>query len=182
MPARSQRKITVIAQDDQDKVKSLLDYIGQIGNGGHTFTIDVDPETSDTNKKFDWDGDGSDRIISVDSEEMEDEGGDEETPGAGELLAAEESALSIVDCMLAPGRKRKKAKKLEHHDEPDFLHQDIPDWVLQMSVAGLLDNLQSTDPAAYGQVESILTAFSASTDRRDRDALRFAANAHPYGT
>ena len=150
MPARPQRKITVIAQDDQDKIKSILDYIGQIGNGGHTFTIDVDPESSETNKKFDWDGDGSDRVVSVDSVEMESEGGGEdEPPDTGELLATEESALSIVDCMLAPGGKRKKAKKLEHHE-------DYPDWALNMSLRTFLEELERTNHEGYVAIEAIL--------------------------
>jgi len=62
---KNQHKIIAVTCIDVDnKLEDLINYIGKIGNPGHSFTIDVDPG-SDTNKKFGWDGDGSDRIIKV---------------------------------------------------------------------------------------------------------------------
>ncbi len=55
---------TVKCVDKEGTLKRLIEYIGKNGNGGHSFTIVVDPDGDDT-KSFGWDGDGSDRIISV---------------------------------------------------------------------------------------------------------------------
>lgn len=44
---------------------NIVNAIGECGNGGHTFDIIIDPDLSEEdggNKKFQWDGDGSDRV------------------------------------------------------------------------------------------------------------------------
>lgn len=51
-------------RDPDGKLKSLIEYIGKIGNVGHSFSIIVDPD-SDNEERFDWDGDGADSIRSI---------------------------------------------------------------------------------------------------------------------
>lgn len=57
--------IKVECRDVEDNLKNLLEYLKQIGNGGHSFEIVVDPDSKDHRKKFFWDGDGSDRIFDI---------------------------------------------------------------------------------------------------------------------
>lgn len=57
------KKIIVVECCDQDNnLENLLNYIKKNGNGGHSFTIVVDPDMKESTKRFSWDGDGSDRI------------------------------------------------------------------------------------------------------------------------
>ena len=56
----------VICDDQDGKLKALIEYIGKNGNGGHSFSIVVDPDMPGEGRKvFDWDGDGNDRIYEV---------------------------------------------------------------------------------------------------------------------
>ena len=50
--------------DRDGKLFELIKYIAKNGNGGHSFNIVVDPGT-ESERKFGWDGDGSDHIRSV---------------------------------------------------------------------------------------------------------------------
>lgn len=54
----------VHCRDIDGELKKLLEYIAKNGNGGHSFSIVVDPD-SDDEKKFYWDGDGGDYLQSV---------------------------------------------------------------------------------------------------------------------
>lgn len=62
---RKEKTIVIKCFDEDDELSSLIDYIKGIGNIGHSFEIIVDPDTSDYRKKFDWDGDGGDRINDI---------------------------------------------------------------------------------------------------------------------
>jgi hypothetical protein len=64
---------TITCHDDEGALKKLLEYIKEIGNGGHSFKIVVDPENKETMKEFGWDGDGSDKIESIKAEKKEEE-------------------------------------------------------------------------------------------------------------
>lgn len=57
----------VTCRDTEGTLKKLIEYIGSLGNTGHSFPIVVDPEvTAEEGKKtFHWDGDGSDRVEKV---------------------------------------------------------------------------------------------------------------------
>lgn len=59
------KKIEIIVRDRENNLEELLNYIKDIGNVGHSFSIIVDPENSSTKKNFDWDGDGLDYIKSI---------------------------------------------------------------------------------------------------------------------
>mgnify|MGYP001428853326 CR=1 FL=1 len=52
----------IYCRDTENQLKELIEYIAQIGNIGHSFSIVVDPNDSDYEKTFGWDGDGSDYI------------------------------------------------------------------------------------------------------------------------
>lgn len=56
--------ITIEARDREGVIKNLIEYCGEIGNDGHSFSIVVDP-SSDTEKSFGWDGNGGAYIKSV---------------------------------------------------------------------------------------------------------------------
>jgi len=56
--------ITIKCRDREGVIKKLIQYCGDIGNVGHSFSIVVDPG-SDTEKSFGWDGDGSTYLKSV---------------------------------------------------------------------------------------------------------------------
>lgn len=48
-----------------EQLTKIVNAIGECGNGGHTFDIIIDPDLSEADggsKKFQWDGDGSDRV------------------------------------------------------------------------------------------------------------------------
>jgi len=64
------KKITILCKDHDDKLSSLLEYIKRTGNIGHSFSIVVDPDDSKYKKEFGWDGDGADKIESIDSEDL----------------------------------------------------------------------------------------------------------------
>ena len=51
--------------DGEHELRKLIDYIGQIGKGGHSFDIVVDPGSKEDKRSFFWDGDGPDRIDSI---------------------------------------------------------------------------------------------------------------------
>lgn len=62
--------ITITARDLDDSLENLLEHIKVNGNGGHSFSIDVDPDGGkDQRQKFYWDGDGADYIKSVEVDE-----------------------------------------------------------------------------------------------------------------
>lgn len=56
---------TVECIDSDGRLKDLLTYIGENGNGGHSFDIVVDPGDKKNERHFFWDGDGADRINAV---------------------------------------------------------------------------------------------------------------------
>ena len=60
--------ITITCRDQDNTLVDLLNHIKKAGNVGHSFSIIVDPEGDDT-KKFGWDGDGSDYIKDIKTEE-----------------------------------------------------------------------------------------------------------------
>jgi hypothetical protein len=55
---------TITAKDPEGNLRDLLEYIKSLGNTGHSFEIVVDPNKDDE-KKFYWDGDGSDSIKNI---------------------------------------------------------------------------------------------------------------------
>jgi hypothetical protein len=57
---KSTKTITVTCRDLDDTLEQMLRYIKAVGNTGHTFSIVVDND-----KKFEWDGDGSDAIFEI---------------------------------------------------------------------------------------------------------------------
>lgn len=62
----NERKYYLVkCKDGEHELRKLIDYIGKIGNGGHSFNIVVDPGSKDDERHFFWDGDGPDRIDSI---------------------------------------------------------------------------------------------------------------------
>ena len=57
-------KYEILCRDVEGQLKELIEYIGENGNGGHSFSIVVDPG-DENEKKFFWDGDGGDFLKSV---------------------------------------------------------------------------------------------------------------------
>lgn len=62
---------TIEAVDKEDKIKNLLNYIMGIGNQKRSFEIVVAPGDESIEKKFDWDGTGTDKIKTVKSSKDE---------------------------------------------------------------------------------------------------------------
>lgn len=58
-------KIQIEANDGDGKLSALLNYIKHVGNIGHSFSIVVDPGDREHEKRFSWDGDGSDHINEI---------------------------------------------------------------------------------------------------------------------
>lgn len=56
--------INIEVNDPENTIISLLQAIKEIGNTGHGFDIILDP-TGDDKRSFYWDGDGGDKIISI---------------------------------------------------------------------------------------------------------------------
>jgi hypothetical protein len=74
-----EKKDTVIVKtSNPDQLKKILDCIQAVGNIGHTYEIVIDSEDNDDgsierykkkkDRTFEWDGDGSDHIDSVEIE------------------------------------------------------------------------------------------------------------------
>jgi len=59
------KKLIIECRDSENSIARLINYMGEIGNGGHSFGIIVDPDMKEYTKNFGWDGDGSDSIISI---------------------------------------------------------------------------------------------------------------------
>lgn len=66
----NKKKITLTVNDGEGAIEKLLRYIKEISDPGHSFTIDVDPDDPDCNKKFGIDGDGADRIFEIGVEKI----------------------------------------------------------------------------------------------------------------
>jgi hypothetical protein len=56
--------LTIQAHDPDGTLEKLLHAIQHAGNGGHSFSIVVDPDAGG-GEKFFWDGDGADRISDI---------------------------------------------------------------------------------------------------------------------
>jgi len=66
--AKEEREMVAKFSGNGDGAKSMADmlaYIGKTGGIGHSFEVVVDPGDPDYEKKFGFDGDGSDRVLSV---------------------------------------------------------------------------------------------------------------------
>jgi len=57
--------IEIKTRDVDGNLIKLISYIAENGNGGHSFEIIVDPETSEYKKEFCFDGDGPDYIKEI---------------------------------------------------------------------------------------------------------------------
>jgi len=67
--------ITIECNDTEGSLLKLLKCIQECGNAGHSFTIVVDPEEIENldKRKFGWDGDGSDKIMNIESTKINSE-------------------------------------------------------------------------------------------------------------
>lgn len=59
------KRLTIDCIDLDNSLEELINYIDTCGRGGHSFEILVDGV-----KKFYWDGDGSDSIVNIKSEQL----------------------------------------------------------------------------------------------------------------
>lgn len=104
------KKITIIANDNENTIVDLLNSIKRIGNGGHGFEIEMDKELASENEEsgikthFYWDGDGGDNIESISVEEAE---GDE----------AIDQDVQDEPGYLQPGINEAVDKKLNEYDD-----------------------------------------------------------------
>jgi len=64
-------RISIVCRDQENSLYKLLEYIRRIGNQGHSFDIVVDPDNSECKQNFSWDGDGSDKIFSIEKTSAE---------------------------------------------------------------------------------------------------------------
>ena len=62
------KRITIVCRDFESQLESLLRYIQSTAAIGHSFDIIVDPDDREFKKRFFIDGDGADKIVSVDVE------------------------------------------------------------------------------------------------------------------
>jgi hypothetical protein len=60
-----ENKIEIIARDPENQLPAMLEYIRRIAGIGHSFEVEVDPESREYTKKFFMDGDGSFHIMDV---------------------------------------------------------------------------------------------------------------------
>lgn len=69
----SAKSVSVISIEttNPSNLSDLLNYIKDLGNKGHSFSIVVDPDCKDYTKKFGWDGDGVDHIKKIEVTEVE---------------------------------------------------------------------------------------------------------------
>jgi len=62
---KSDNLIEIECNDTEGELVRLLTYIQRSGNIGHSFDIIVDPDNSAYRMRFNWDGDGADRIRNI---------------------------------------------------------------------------------------------------------------------
>jgi hypothetical protein len=67
VPTEDMHVYEVTCRDPEGSLKKIIECIGECGNTGHGFDVIVDPEVSEglAQRKFYWDGDGSDYLHSV---------------------------------------------------------------------------------------------------------------------
>lgn len=67
VPTKDMHIYEVICRDPDGTMKKIIECIGDCGNTGHSFTVVVDPDEPEGlgQRKFGWDGDGSDYLHSV---------------------------------------------------------------------------------------------------------------------
>jgi len=66
VPREDMKEVTVLYRDGECCLEELLLYIGKNGNTGHSFSIVVDPDGDENERKeFYWDGDGADYMHEV---------------------------------------------------------------------------------------------------------------------
>lgn len=64
--AYNEKKVYLVeCRDGEHNLRDLINYIAKNGNGGHSFSIVVDTDDKRKEKRFFWDGDGSDHINAV---------------------------------------------------------------------------------------------------------------------
>ena len=68
------KKVSMTIRDNEQQIQGLLEVIESYTQMGHSFSVVVDPDNSDYEKKFYIDGDGSDRLddLQIGEEESED--------------------------------------------------------------------------------------------------------------
>jgi hypothetical protein len=71
---RGSKRIIVVCDDKDNSLQELLEYIKGNSGGGHSFPILVDEGDPQREQMFGFDGDGSDRIYSIEVEKIN--GGD----------------------------------------------------------------------------------------------------------
>ena len=67
VPASDMTTYQVTCRDQDETLKQIIECIMHCGNMGHTFSVIVDPDEKEglAERKFEWDGDGSDYIKDV---------------------------------------------------------------------------------------------------------------------
>ena len=67
VPTEDMHVYEVTCRDPEGSLKKIIECIGACGNTGHSFTVVVDPDETEGlgQRKFGWDGDGSDYLHSV---------------------------------------------------------------------------------------------------------------------
>jgi hypothetical protein len=74
--SKGDKRITIDCNDQSNGFQELLEYLKNNSDGGHSFNIVVDPGDPEREKTFGLDGDGADRIYSIEVEKTG--GGDDE--------------------------------------------------------------------------------------------------------
>jgi hypothetical protein len=64
------KRIVLICRDEDSTLERLLLYIQRVSAIGHSFPVEVDPEDREFRSRFYIDGDGADKILSVEVEKI----------------------------------------------------------------------------------------------------------------
>jgi hypothetical protein len=150
---RPTKRITIECNDPDNSLVNLLKYIQQNGNGGHSFSIVVDPGDkgfatangrTGGEKKFFFDGDGSDHIGSVSEEQLvaEDLTVDKDT--------IEKAAENVHDRWVDNQEKKghKSHKSPDGKEEYMVDYDDLSEPAKQLdrdAVHAVIDALKDTD-------------------------------------
>jgi hypothetical protein len=163
--------------DSEGNLKKLIEYIGEIGNSGHSFSIIVDPDDPEYERTFGWDGDGSDRVISVKKEQTVKE---EQTPrfspmqqhlGHGNynpkpLSDEEKERRRRLAAMMAMKRKEGQPFWDEHGKPLDHYHAAQLVWKnYRWSANPILRRLQIVDALATQAGDETLESWRQLKDQ-----------------
>ena len=171
--APSRDAYVIFCNDADGTIPRLINAIGKHGNGGHTYDIVLEPDSSEK-EAFCWDGDGSDRIDSI----IKLNGKDADKDGKDALISMLLHTLESIKMQAEePGDLEKPdiVRDLSGEEEKPMTREDmlkvfddiIHDAQLCLSGCGFEDEKRHALDTIKGFCESTINAIKNGSDNKD---------------